>query len=333
MRSKLFVSLLSLFVLVCVNASLTKAQQDPNDEVTARGTFISSRPSSSLGSGSSVSTPSDSGSKTTSSKTTSSKNTKATLSTTKSSKSSKFNSNSKTNKNTNTPTDSNSDPKTNSKTNSIETYTQIGLGYSLVMQDKKGRAIRVDPSRTFRAGDRVRLVLESNIAGYLYVFYRENDSDPIMLFPDARLNNGNNYIQGHVPTEIPSSKEIDERYRWFVFDNKPAIENLYIIVTREPLADVPTGADLINFCNKDATKCVVPVSASAWLKVEEGLKENAITSVNAKQYNQWQTEGENHAIERGLGLSQDDPEPTIVRMTTVSSKSKTLVTAVALKHN
>jgi hypothetical protein len=145
------------------------------------------------------------------------------------------------------------------------------------------------------------------------------------------LNGGNNEITAHVPYEVPSSKEPDPRNQWFTFDNKPATENLYIIVTREPLPDTPTGADLLKFCSADMKQCVVPVSATAWAKVEEGLKENVVVS-KSKSYNQLQTANESKAVERGLGLTSDDPEPSIVRMATVS-KAKTLVTAVSLVHN
>src|SRR5215813_14214811 len=64
----------------------------------------------------------------------------------------------------------------------------IGLGYTLYKQDSDGRPVRVALSQEFHKGDAVRLVIESNIDGYLYIFHTENDVQPEMLFPDARLN-------------------------------------------------------------------------------------------------------------------------------------------------
>src|SRR3982750_2771356 len=52
--------------------------------------------------------------------------------------------------------------------------TPIGLGYSFFMRDQGGQAVRVDPAREFHAGDRIRLSLETNVDGYLYVFHTEN---------------------------------------------------------------------------------------------------------------------------------------------------------------
>lgn len=324
---------LSLLFIMTLSVSLANAQDDPNDEEGVRGTFLSSRPGSSLGSagssGSSTSGKSTSG-KSTSGKSTSGKSTSG------KSSSSKYNTGSKSNSGSKSGT-STKDTKVDSTSNSTksgdggEKSVAIGLGYSVFMRDNLGRSVRVDPSRTFRAGDRVRLNLESNIDGYLYVFYRENNNPPTMLFPDARLNGGINYITAHVPYEVPSSKEAIESNRWFTFDSKPATENLYIIVSREPLADMPTGADLTKYCTSDLKECSVPVSETAWAKVEAGLKENATVS-KSKSYGQWQTTNESKAVERGLGLNAEDPEPSIVRMA-VTSKSKTLVTAIALNHN
>ena len=55
----------------------------------------------------------------------------------------------------------------------------------------------------------MRFMIESNISGYLYVFHVENDGPAKMIFPDARLQGGNNFIQAHVPREMPSSREED----------------------------------------------------------------------------------------------------------------------------
>jgi hypothetical protein len=213
----------------------------------------------------------------------------------------------------------------------IKVKTKIALGYSLFMRDANtGRAIRVDPSRTFFTGERVRLNLEPNINGYLYVFYRENDGSPTMLFPDARLNGGDNSVKAHVPYEVPSSKEADESKRWFVFKDNPSTENLYIIVTREPLSGVPRGNALKKDCTEDPKKCSAPVSDATWAMVKKGLKESVVT-YKSKSYGKEQTQNESNAVERGLGLMADDPAPSIVRMSAVS-KSKTLVTAIALVH-
>src|SRR2546428_9438775 len=63
--------------------------------------------------------------------------------------------------------------------------TPIGLGYTLYMRDANGRAVRVDPNREFHSGDQIRLTLEANTNGYLYVFHIEGNGEPEMIFPDS----------------------------------------------------------------------------------------------------------------------------------------------------
>src|SRR6266852_2321792 len=131
----------------------------------------------------------------------------------------------------------------------------IGLGYTLFMKDAVGRGVRVEPSREFHNGDSVRLSLEPNVDGYLYIFDAENESAPQMIYPDPRLDAGDNSVEAHVPIEIPSSEETDERLRWFTFYGNSGNEHLYVVVTREPINGVPTGDDLVGFCGTQKDKC------------------------------------------------------------------------------
>src|SRR5262245_42232818 len=62
----------------------------------------------------------------------------------------------------------------------------IALGYTIFMRDVNGRAVRVDPSREFHNGDRIRISLEPNVDGYVYVFHTENDGPPEMIYPEDR---------------------------------------------------------------------------------------------------------------------------------------------------
>src|SRR5574341_908006 len=57
----------------------------------------------------------------------------------------------------------------------------IGLGYTLFMREPSGRSIRVEPTREFRTGDRIRLALEPSVDGYLYIFDSEDGGSPKMI--------------------------------------------------------------------------------------------------------------------------------------------------------
>src|ERR1043166_3265266 len=122
--------------------------------------------------------------------------------------------------------------------NTASATEAIGLGYTLFLRDVNGRAVRVEPTREFHNGDRIRISLEPNIDGYLYVFHTEGDGAPEMIFPDSRLEGGDNWVAHTFPIDVPSTVETDERLRWFQFYGNPATEHLFVVVTREPLAKI-----------------------------------------------------------------------------------------------
>jgi Domain of unknown function (DUF4384) len=207
----------------------------------------------------------------------------------------------------------------------------IGIGYTLFMRDANGDPSRIDPTRVFHRDDAIRISLEANTDGYLYVFYTENDGEPQMIFPDSRLQLGNNFVRAHVPYEVPSNMEADERLRWFVFDATPATERLFLVVAREPLPDVPTGETLVKYCKDPGHSCPWNPPRSLWSQLvkEQGREQVAVSRI--KDEGRRQTQGEREATTRGLGLAPDAPEPTVVRMN-ASSTTGLLVTSLALVH-
>jgi hypothetical protein len=305
MKSKSFIMLLAVVAFACGLFVVTA--QGPDDEV--RGAFLSSRP------------------KTTNSNAPSRRrkphNANTASATAK-------NANIAINANIGTTNTANAN-KASTNNNYSNTPSQaIGLGYTLFMRDMNGRDIRVEPGREFHNGDRVRISLEPNVDGYLYVFHSEGGGAPEMIYPDPRLDGGENWIEAHVPLEVPSSGETDERLRWFTFYGNAGIERLYIVVTREPLGFVPTGNDLVVFCSASKDKCPWHPSAEVWARVQDATKA-AVKVVTSKTFGQSQTDQEQVATTRGLGLDQSAPQPAVIRMS-ATTNAPVLVTVLDLVH-
>jgi len=218
----------------------------------------------------------------------------------------------------------------NANTKGSPGETALGLGYTLFLRDSNGDAVRVDPSEEFHTGERVRISLEPNVDGYLYVFHKEGDGEPRMIFPDWRLSSGENEIEAHVPYEVPSGFEKDERLRWFAFDANPATEHLYIVITREPLPSVPAAGALVALCAANKANCPWRPSTEAWARVQEAQKaEVQVFAENS--FGQPQSDKEKVATTRGLGLDQSAPAPSVIRMN-ASTKAPVLVTLLDLVH-
>ena len=204
---------------------------------------------------------------------------------------------------------------------------RLGIGLTLFSRDSNGLAVRVDPDRVFQKGDRVRILLETNTDGYLYIFNRTNDGPPVMIYPNAEIDEGGNYLQAHVPFEIPASDAAEERLRWFAFDENTGTEKVIFVFTREPLKDVPTEDDLIAFCRNN--QCPWQAAGGVWDMVQAQMQE-PLKSDRAKTFGAAQTPAEQTATTRGLGLAKNDPQPSLIMM--ASSTKPTLVAHLDLIH-
>jgi hypothetical protein len=210
------------------------------------------------------------------------------------------------------------------------TAQRIGLGLTLFTRDPNGLAVRVDPSHEFRKGDRVRLLLETNTAGYLYIFNTTDGGQPVLIYPDADLEEAGNFIQAHVPVELPSSLAGEERLRWLAFDEHAGAERLYFVFTREPLSAVPIEEDLINYCREKISNCPWHPESELWAQIQKGL-DAPIQVARTQRFGNAQTPGEHAATTRGIGLSKGDPEPSLI-MLTASTSAGILVTKLDLIH-
>ena len=233
------------------------------------------------------------------------------------------NSSAATNANTATPTATNRPP-------SRKAQPAIGLGYTIFMREPSGRAIRVEPTREFRTADRIRIALEPNTDGYLYIFDSENGAAPKMIFPDARLDDGDNWVEAHVPVEVPSSEEPEERLRWFEFYGDPGTDRIFIVVTREPLNGVPTADELVAFCGLNKDKCPWQAPDDVWQQIEKATTAQ-VKVATTQNFGQAQTEREKVAMTRGLGLDKSMPQPSVIRIN-ASSSEPMLVTVLDLVH-
>lgn len=205
---------------------------------------------------------------------------------------------------------------------------RLGLGVTLFMRDSNGLAVRVDPDHVFRKGDRVRVLLETNTDGYLYIFNTTDDGPATMIYPDSELDDAGNYLQAHVPFEIPSTNSADERLRWFAFDQVAGTERLFFVFTREPLNGIPIDDDLIASCKESKERCMRP-STEVWEAVQKHTQEPLKTD-KTQQFGGAQTATEEQAAARGIGLSKEDPPPSLVMM--ASSQRSTLVATLDLIH-
>jgi hypothetical protein len=94
---------------------------------------------------------------------------------------------------------------------------------SLIRQDKRGNEEAVSPETTFYSGDHVRVRIQADQNGFLYILSRGSSGKASMLYPHRRIQGGNNQIVKGQSVTIPTDGG------WIKFDKNPGTETLYMV--------------------------------------------------------------------------------------------------------
>jgi hypothetical protein len=204
----------------------------------------------------------------------------------------------------------------------------IGIGYTVFIKGENGKPARVNPTREFQNGDKLRFVIESNTDGYLYIFHQENDGPPKMLFPDARLKWGDNRIEAHAQYEARSSQEPGDW--WFNFVGPAATERFYLVVARTRLPSVWSGERLVNFCQKNPQACPWQPADATWKQ----LLAQATTKTResrSQSFGNMPNEIEQKPIRRDVKLQPGDPAPALIKIN-ASRAARIIMAMVEIVH-
>ena len=94
---------------------------------------------------------------------------------------------------------------------------------SLIRRDKRGNEESVSPETTFYNDDGVRIRVQADQNGFLYILSRGSSGKVSMLYPDQRIQGGNNQIVKGQEVRIPTGDG------WFQFNRAPGTETFYLV--------------------------------------------------------------------------------------------------------
>ncbi len=104
----------------------------------------------------------------------------------------------------------------------------LGFRYTVALVNQTtGKAEFVDPDRDFRKGECVRIELESNQSGYLYVLSRQSSGTWLPLFPSSEMPGESNVID-------PGQKVRAPKDYCFEINDPPGTETLFVALSRSP---------------------------------------------------------------------------------------------------
>lgn len=117
---------------------------------------------------------------------------------------------------------------------------------------KGGMPQDTSPRAVFYPGDQVRLGITPNQDGYLYIILNTQGRDGRLIFPDSRINNGENKVVKNreyvVPLYCPGLAEQEGRPQdakdcWWTMDENPGLEEFTMIFSRDAATGLP--ADIL----------------------------------------------------------------------------------------
>lgn len=144
--------------------------------------------------------------------------------------------------------------------------TMSAMMYWIELVKASGEKQRVTSDHVFRSGEKIRLHVESNVTGRMSVAQIEPRGGSQVLFPDPRINAGDNLVTARVETAIPPAG-------YFRFDNEIGTERLIVILTpgqgRSADTQVVAGAILDEAKTVEMARSVVTSSRGLLLEAVE----------------------------------------------------------------
>lgn len=119
----------------------------------------------------------------------------------------------------------------------------LTLRWRVIKRDDDLKAVTTNPNAVFQLGDRVQLAIRVNQSGYLYIVRDDlpEQAELPLLFPDSRINDGQNFVKKDQEIILPSNCAAEYNDAkgncWFMINEEP--DEYTVIFSREMLLDLP----------------------------------------------------------------------------------------------
>jgi hypothetical protein len=118
----------------------------------------------------------------------------------------------------------------------VEAAKPLALTWRLVKREKNGAEHDVNSANALTAGDDVRLLCHADQDGYLYVLQQDEGKPPVVLFPDARVNDGRNFVAADQEYSVPpycSDEKAGDESCWNRIAKTPGRPSLIVVFSTE----------------------------------------------------------------------------------------------------
>jgi hypothetical protein len=126
----------------------------------------------------------------------------------------------------------------------VERAPLLTVQYRLLKLRDDGSELEINPTTLVHAGDMLRLSVTPNQDGFLYIVHQKEGQDGAVLFPNSRVNEGQNFVSRNrefklPPPNCPSPNPHD---CWYRVTSDPEKDYFIVIFSRDLIVDLPTDA-------------------------------------------------------------------------------------------
>jgi Domain of unknown function (DUF4384) len=159
----------------------------------------------------------------------------------------------------------------------VEPAPLLTVQYRVFIRTPDGKEGESSLATVFHAGDRLRIGVTANQDGFLYIVYQKEGQDGLIMFPDSRVNHGENYVARNQEFVLPpiNCPAVNPDLCWYQVTNDPEKEYFIIVFSRDQITDLPNSAG-------GADPAIKQALASGVLKKE--VIDNYIKSARVQDY-------------------------------------------------
>jgi Domain of unknown function (DUF4384) len=120
----------------------------------------------------------------------------------------------------------------------------LTVQYRVLIKRPDGTEGEASVASVFHPGDQLRLGVTANQSGYLYVIHQKENEDGVIMFPDSRVNNGENDVNRNQEFILPpkTCPAPDPSECWYKVTDEPTKDFFIIVFSRDQIIDLPNKA-------------------------------------------------------------------------------------------
>lgn len=131
-------------------------------------------------------------------------------------------------------------PRGRRKRPPVQRSPLLTVQYRVLIRRPNGTQGESSLASVFHSGDKLRLGVTANQNGFLYVIHQKEGQDGQVLFPDSRVNNGENYVDRNQEFILPPmncTSNPDDC--WYEVTSDPGKEYFIFVFSRDQITDLP----------------------------------------------------------------------------------------------